>query len=154
MAKKEIEYDAPWKRAMEAIIEQGYTYGDSITHDWIINEMGVNNPADQKDFSSYQDAQLKYLSAIERLKRELMVRHKMALRSVRGEGFEIIHPGKQTNWAMREAAKEVAKAIRTANLRISTINTAILSSEERRQNLEAQGKLAFLSGQKKFIQIS
>ena len=136
--------DAPWERGYEAIRLASLKHGDKIAREWLLRHMMLVDPEKCATGAEAKRNQLAILVAIERIKEELLEGHNMALRSVRGEGWEIVPVSEQTAWAMDEVRKDVRRALGCAAKRLSFVDFASLSDEQRKENADALAKLAAL----------
>lgn len=86
-----------------------------------------------------------YLAFVDGLRRELLVIHQIALDNVRGKGYRRVKPHEQTGLAMDHFRTEVSSASRKCRDVLVNVRVTLLDDEERRRNLEAQGKLSQLA---------
>ena len=131
-----------WREATAQII-MDFSYGDTISLKWFEKRLELEKPK-QASFVTYNEYSLKWLTAIEALKRELLENHNMALKNIRGEGYIIVHPADQTKFAMEDMGRLFKKAaIKTAR-RLKFVDSKRLNDEQIRENSEAIGRLAAL----------
>lgn len=121
-----------------------FKYGDMIPHSWILNAFRLEIP-EEGTREMFRKAQFEVLSYTEGFKEDLLERHKMYLKNVRGEGYLVIKPAEQTDTAMEALRDGVRTNIRKAMNALTNVNEALLTIEEMRYRDEATGKIAALS---------
>ena len=121
-------------------------YGDGklIRHDWLREQFGFKelHLQDYESVSEFLKArdiqQWAYADAVETLRWELLKTHKMFFRNVFAEGYEILHPEDQTQYAYDEFLKDIKKAIRVANLVMSNVQPVDLTQQAKDNDLRAK----------------
>lgn len=131
-----------WIEAVEDFVNAGFKAGDIIPHEWFYGVFGITAPQKCKTVDEAQKSQFAYLTHIEGLKAALLEEHLVALRSARGVGYEVVSPDQQTEWAMNEVRSELRKTFRNGNARLNNIQLEVLSDEQRKENMDARGRLA------------
>lgn len=121
-----------------------FNYGDIIPHSWILNAFKLEIPA-EGTLDAFRKIQFEILGYTEKFKDDLLARHKMYLKNVRGEGYLVIKPADQTDTAMDALRVGVRANIQKAMTALTNVNEALLSMEEMRYRDEATGKIAALS---------
>lgn len=142
MAPRNPAPDQPWLRAYEAILAEGKTYGDALPLDWLLGHMELVRPEKCATGLEAQKMRVRILRNTERLKRELLERENMALRSIPGDGYDIVVPEEQTSWAMEDAQEEIRRALRKVSRRVSFVAVDRLTDEAKRENINALAKLS------------
>lgn len=142
-ANGEVRKDPAWKEAVTAFIREGFKPSEPVLHSWFFGAFGIIEPDKCGSVNEAQRAQLAYLGNMEALKKELLEEHQIALRSVRGVGYEIVPPTEQTQWAQQEIKAELGKAVRTGRARLINVQLDMLTDEQKKENMDAQAKLSF-----------
>lgn len=132
-----------WKEAVERFMEQGFKPGEPILHSWFYAAFGLLMPQECGSIHAAQQAQLRYLANMDGLKSALLEEHNIALRAVRGVGYEIVPPQDQTAWAMTEVRADLRRALRTGTARLAFIQADALTDDQRKENMDARAKLSF-----------
>lgn len=132
-----------WKNAVELFIESEFEAGKVISHEWFYAAFGLIMPQLCETVITAQQSQLRYLSNMDGLKSVLLEEHNIALRAVRGIGYEIVPPKDQTAWAMSEARADLRKALRVGSARLTFVQADALTDEQRKENMDARAKLSF-----------
>jgi len=132
---------------VEEVVDQAakvFSYGDMIPHSWILNAFKLEMPT-EGTLDAFRKIQFEILGYTERFKDDLLARHKMYLKNVRGEGYLVIKPAEQTDTVMDALRVGVRTNIQKAMTALTNVNEALLSMEEMRYRDEATGKIAALS---------
>lgn len=136
------EFDRGWQNALTAFSDSTFAPGDIIPMDWFYEHFRVKAPEDRQTIASFQEEQLKFMGEMDRFQKALAEDHYLVLQNVRGEGYRIVPPTEQTGWAMDRAHHEFGKAFSRAHMRLTHVRLSELTDEQRRQNADAQAKLA------------
>ena len=146
-----IKHPVYLQAAGDAVLQ--FKYGDLISFEWLYQNLKLRKPAHgtAEDFERFQFA---FLSAYDGFQRELLEENQMMLVNVRGEGYRICEPEKQTSTAMNNFKKRVAREIRKAEDRLSNIRFEMLSDPAKNENMESLAKLAHLKSMTKRKQIA
>lgn len=133
----------PWKEAVDKFIECEFEHGKPIPHEWFYSAFDLVMPQHCNTIHAAQQSQLRYLANMDGLKAALLEDHSIALRTVRGVGYEIVQPKDQTSWAMAEARADFRKALRVGSARLAFVQADALTDEQRKENMDARAKLSF-----------
>lgn len=129
---------------LETIVER-YKDGEMITHTELKTLMHYKEPVFSGDIDEYkealQNAQFVWLSLVERLKDELLEKYSIALKNIRGEGYQLLPPKEQTSYAADNCIKDIRKSISWAERVITNVRYEKLSDAERVENNNAKAKL-------------
>jgi len=129
-----------WKQTAKDIARV-FDYGDLIPHEWINNKLGVVYP-NMFTLEEYKKISFARLTAIEKLKDELLENYQMDLYSDRGVGYRIVTPMQQTNLAVSDMETKLKKAIKKTVARLSNVNYSFIDNDEKNRNSEAIGRMA------------
>jgi hypothetical protein len=149
-----MQYDKGWQNALVAFDHAEFYPGDIIPMSWFYDHFRVRDlPADAScTVGEYQKERLIFMGQMERFQKALAEDYDLILQNVRGQGYRIIPPSEQTGWTMDQGQKEMTKALNKIHMRLTHIRIGELTDEERRQNADAQAKLAALrSGARKTL---
>jgi len=129
-----------WKTAV-ADATREFKYGDTIEKDWLEVAFGIDVPevATRDDF---ERAKLKFFAMMVLFRGELLLSHKMALRSLGRGRWQIVPPGEQHELALEQLWNDIERAFRRADEIIEHTRLDLLSADESRARNEAMGKVA------------
>lgn len=140
--KKKRQSISPESTEWLILIEQviGFDIGALIPHEWIrsmfqIRELNVKDFPDSKTFiMAVQEQQFEFLSLFEALRKDVLKNHSYYLINVRGQGYRIIHPNDQSQYAYDMLIKDVNKAFREANDIMTHVKTSAVAEEQKAQD--------------------
>lgn len=138
-----LERDKPWERAVLAFQDAGHTWGSLVSVSWLYEAMGLPLPESCPTVKKADIVRLKFFAQFDRMKRYLLVQCNMSLKNVRGEGYQVVMPEKQTETAMRDLHSGLSKLVRESMLTIKHVERSRLTDEQWRENQETIGKLSF-----------
>jgi hypothetical protein len=127
-------------------MEEKLAPGDTISFDWLYEKFLIQRPVGTTILADAQKAELQFLGQFKAFEDALLTEHQIALTNVRGVGYRIVPPGEQTSWAEGQGVGEVKKAVRKLTDRLTNIDLAQLTTEQRKENADALARLAMLSG--------
>lgn len=148
------QYDKGWQNALAAFDSAEFYPGDIIPMSWFYEHFRVAElPADALcRVGDYQKERLIFMGHMERFQKALAEEYDLILQNVRGQGYRIMPPAEQTGWTMDQGQREMTRALNKMHLRLTHIRLAELTDDQRRQNADAQAKLAALrSGNRKML---
>lgn len=138
-----LEYDNPWARGVQKLLDQKISYGELVTHARLCEAMGIRSLEGIESAEEYKTAAFIFVAQFKKLGQYLAKNHSMHFQSVRGSGYRVVRPEEQTAWALSEAREELRKILLATRHRLTYIDTAALTEEQKRENAEAIGRLAF-----------
>jgi len=136
-----LPLDPIWRQAAQEVIAE-FRYGDIIPLDWLQNHLNIKRPTGAITYLEHQALAFEMLSRIEGLRDELLTRHRRYLQNIRGVGYKIVEPPRQTQVAMAKLQKELRRAIAQTMSALVHVNETALSLEDARANAEARAKVA------------
>lgn len=142
-----LRLEPPWRQAVASFLKAAFTPGEPIPHEWFYTEFCLTQPLDCASVKDAQAAQFNYMVQVAALKQELLVTHKIALRSVHGFGYEIVRPEEQTAWAEDEVKENIRKTLRTGASRLVCLKLEDLNAEQQKENRDALARLSFFRKQ-------
>lgn len=140
-----VELYPSWRQALANFRSAGYAYGDTLPHTWLYEQFECTGLLDPK--ITWQDAkklQLKLLSQFKPFQETLLDQDQIDLQSIPGVGYELVPPADQTGRALKDTIKDVNKAIHKGLRRATNVNTALLTTEQRREHADNLTRLGFL----------
>lgn len=135
--------DAPegWRVAIKQFDGDGFTYGSLIPKSWFFDAFGIEEPKPQTSLKQAQEANLGFLGSFKRFAGYLLNERSMALKTIWGEGYEIVTPAEQTEWAELEMNREMKKAFARAAERLINIDHAQLTAQQTEENANALARM-------------
>lgn len=144
---EKLEFFPKWRQAVKDFLAE-FAYGDIVTHDWLADHFGMPTLDEDATLTAtdFRERQFAWLGSIEAFKTELLNEHQVCLQSIFGRGYRWAFPAEQTHIAMESFTKDARRAFRTVDKKLKNIRVAELSSEQRRENLDAVTKVSMLRG--------
>lgn len=126
------------KDVVDALLEDAFADGDLISHEWLRSNLGITKSLINAD-------PFILLSRVEELKSVLLKDHGIALQNVRGQGYRIVPPAEQAEYAAKEASRYIQKGLLRAKDLLENTRTAALDSAERKRHTDTSLRMAALS---------
>ena len=140
-----VELYPSWRQALVAFREAGYAYGDTLPHTWLYEQFDCSGLLDPNiTWQAAQKLQLRLLSQFTPFRETLLDQEQIDLQSIPGVGYELVPPADQTGRAVKDTIKEINKAMRKGIARASSVNTALLTTEQRREHTDNLTRLGML----------
>ena len=137
------------------IANELYKYGDIINKDWLLSNFELKMP-ENGTFKEYQNFTLNFMEYVESIKSIMLEEYSKHLVSIKGEGYLIIMPSQQTEYAMKKLQKTIRTELNRAVTTIINTNEELLSLEDIKRKSESLGNIAalqaFTKKQNKFLQ--
>lgn len=132
-----------WRNVERAIVTDGrWTFGDLIPWDDLHELMGIEQPGPNARADAFQEWQLLRLQNVDCLRTHMLREHRMYLETEIGLGLRIVLPAEQTAKVQDKGRKALARALRDMRDGLVYLDTAQLTSEQRKENTDAQVRLA------------
>lgn len=110
-----------------------FGYGDIISYDWLYENFKIEK-MQIGTAERFKELQIEFMVAIDKFKDELLLRHSMLLKNVRGVGYQILQPMDHSYQAVFSATKGLTKVIRKLTKEINTVNMNMLTSDEKKEH--------------------
>ena len=122
------EVDKPHLKVANNIAKM-FNYGDVVTNEWLADNFKLRLPTygSKKQFEAYA---FEFLGMLEGVKKSLLEDHKMYLTNVRGKGYLIVMPNRQSDVAVDKLKKSISTEINKAFRAITNVNEALLTNED------------------------
>jgi len=122
------EVDKPHLKVANNIAKL-FNYGDVVTNEWLADNFKLRLPTygSKKQFEAYA---FEFLGMLEGVKKSLLEDHKMYLTNVRGKGYLIVMPNRQSDVAVDKLKKSLSTEINKAFRAITNVNEALLTNED------------------------
>lgn len=135
-----------WKQAVKDLLDEGITYGSTISRKRIAEMCNVRPPESIEDVRRHD---LELLTCITEIKDTLLTAHCMLLVSDNKGSFVVIAPESQTEYSVSSGIKAISKEMRKMAMGVSFTKTDLLSAADRAKNADAQAKISMLAGMMK-----
>ena len=143
-AMKAVEADKPSMAALAARIVARYAMEETIPMEWLQAEFGIRVPPTGTK-ETFMAIQLETLTYLDHLKDVLLTDHLRALRNVRGQGYCLVHPERQTEYALGRLRKEMAREMGKCKALLVNVDMSLMSGEAVKRNTDAQASIASLA---------
>lgn len=132
----------PWREAVRQLLGDGLAYGHTISKDRIAALLELKPPRTADEAREYDLAMLRGVTDI---RTALLTEHRMQLATNRDGTYRVVMPTDQTAHSMEVLADDMARTLRKAALGVVYTNSNLLDDASRRENIDAQAKLAKLA---------
>lgn len=136
-----------WRQAAADLFGNRYAFGQIVPHEELQEALRLPKPQGRITVDEYEGWRLALLAQVDALATYLLEEKSMCLKAVAGQGYLIVEPSKQTEYAATEGMKRVRSELRKMGRRLSFIDRARLTSDEARANADALARLSFLTEQ-------
>lgn len=143
----EVHLLPAWRNAAAELFSGQYGYGDVISHEALREALRLPEPKGKLTVTEYESWRLALVAQIDALSDWLLEEKNMCLRNIQGQGYQIVEPSEQTEFAVKQGRKRIRAELRKMGRRLSFIDHAALSQDERRQNADALARLSFMDRQ-------
>ena len=144
--REEANLFPAWKQAVKELLNEGITYGSTISRKRIAEMCNVHPPESIEDVRRHD---LELLTCITEIKDTLLTAHCMLLVSDNKGSFVVIAPESQTEYSVSSGIKAISKEMRKMAMGVSFTKTDLLSAADRAKNADAQAKISMLAGMMK-----
>ncbi|MEO8101916.1 MAG: hypothetical protein ABI790_05285 [Betaproteobacteria bacterium] len=143
MTMEDLDLFPAWKQAVKALIDDGLTYGKSVSRARIIELCAIPLPKSIEDVRRF-DLQVLHITA--EIKDTLLTAHCMLLVSDQSGGYEVIPPADQTRHAIEAGTKAMKREMTRMARGVSFVRSELLTDAQRQQNTDAHAKISKLAG--------
>jgi hypothetical protein len=133
-----------WRQCIEDVIAEQFELGAVIPDEWWWRHLEIVAPTPITPWAKAQEVRLRFLAAMEKVKKGLLYEHQVALARANGRGWYIMPPREQTDWADREARKALQKTLADQRGRLGNVRLEELDDSERRHNADRMERAAAL----------
>jgi hypothetical protein len=132
-----------WRQAVRDLLDEGITYGSTISRKRIAEMCQVQPPTSIEDVRRHD---LELLQCVTEIKDILLTAHCMLMVADHKGSFVIIAPESQTEYAVSTGIKAISREMKKMAMGVSFTKTELLSAPERAKNADAQAKISMLAG--------
>lgn len=122
--------------------------GELITHDYLKDKFCIKEP-DMSEFDNVTSLfqagsilQFTYMSLVDKLRNDILQDHNYYLCNIRGDGYILLHPKDQAEYAYKTAVKSIKDAMRNALEIIKHIRHNDVPPEQRSKDNDLLAKLS------------
>lgn len=137
----ELSIYPEWRQAVADFLAMSPAPGFVLKREWLMHAFDIPEPITAED---QRRAELRFLECWDKFKNSLLEDHMVAFKTVNGVGFEVLAPRDQTRHAIQTRTKNVHRELRHMARQIAFVRLHELSDAERRENADAQVKVANL----------
>lgn len=141
---QELELYPAWREALKRWPSSGFTWGDTIPHEWFYEAFNLPAVEDHMTVKEAESIRLKFLGQFESFRRALLEEYRMDLISVRGYGYEIVTPDEASRRAYDDEMYEIRKALRSLSRRLTFVPLGQMTDDQRRENADLMARAANL----------
>jgi hypothetical protein len=135
-----------WKQAVKILIDEGITYGSTISRKRISELCNVRPPESIEDVRRHD---LELLQCTSEIKDILLTAHCMLLVSDNKGSYVVIEPESQTQYAVDTGIKAIGREMKRMAMSVSFTKSEMLTDSGRAKNADAQAKISMLAGMMK-----
>ena len=132
-----------WKQAVKILIDEGLTYGSTISRKRISELCNVRPPESIEDVRRHD---LELLQCTSEIKDILLTAHCMLLASDNKGSYVVIEPESQTQYAVNTGIKAIGREMKKMAMSVSFTKAEMLTDSGRAKNADAQAKISMLAG--------
>ncbi len=132
-----------WKQAVKVLLDEGLTFGSTVTRKRLADLCQVKPPESIEDVRRYD---LELLTCITEIKDVLLTAHCMLLVTDNKGAYVVIAPESQTQYAVDNGIKAIGREMKKMSMAVSFTKTDLLSDADRAKNADAQAKISMLAG--------
>ena len=132
-----------WKHAVKVLLDEGLTYGSTVSRKRIAELCQVTPPVDVEDVRRHD---LELLQCVTAIKDTLLTAHCMLLVPDNKGAYVVIAPESQTQYAVDTGVKAIGREMKKMAMAVSFTKTELLTDTERAKNADAQAKISMLAG--------
>lgn len=134
----------PWRNAAAELFSGKYGYGDVVPHSELQEALRLPKPTGKVEVEEIEKWKLALLAQMDGLVNFLLEERNICLKAIPGEGYLILDPAEQTDYALKLGMKRVKDELRKMGRRLSFVDRSQLTHEEARKNADALARLSFL----------
>jgi len=130
-------------KAVKKFLNDDFKDGDIVSMHWLKESLKIKEVT---KIEHVTELQWELLIKMEMFKDELLNKHQIALKNIRGSGYMIVPPNKQALYAAEVGLKAFNKGMKKTEKLLDNVRLAQMDNEERRILTDAQVKFSALKG--------
>ena len=131
------------KEAVKKFLDSDFSDGEIVSMHWLKEFLDIKEAT---KIEQVTDFQWELLTKMEMFKDELLNKHQIALKNVRGSGYMIVPPGQQALYAAEIGIKTFNKGMKKTEKLLDNVRLAQMDNDEKRILTDAQVKFSALKG--------
>jgi len=135
-----------WKEALTNFIKRQFALGEVVPTAWFYEQFGLQQPTPTTTYEEAKKNQFLFRGAFEHLQTVLLEDYQIALRNHFGEGYSIVPPKQQAQWALAHVVKDAKKAFKKGAVRMTNVDVTTLDMSERADQADCLTRLAAITG--------
>jgi len=135
--------DPPWRQTCADIVS-GFQIGDIVPHAWLHESLGIEFPS-AGTRKQFEKLQFDLLSAVEKIREEMLKRHFIYLKNIIRVGYQLSPPWQQTDDAMSDYKRGLQRLLSSTSARLRYVRRDCLTDEQARDNTDAAATLASIA---------
>lgn len=145
--EEQIELYPPWREAVKAFEQGGFTYGDTMPRAWFIRAIGMEVLPDDAKMTpeQYNRYELAVLQQFTSFREAVLEKYQKWLVTDNAGGYTIVPPHEQATRAYEQMTRDIKAALRKGGARIQHTNVARLTDQQRADYADKLGKAASLA---------
>lgn len=136
-----------WRNAAAELFSGQYRYGDVISHETLRVALRLPEPQGKLTREEWESWRLSLVAQVDALSDWLLEEKNMCLRNVQGQGYMIVEPSEQTEFAVKQGRKRIRAELKKMGRRLSFIDHKALTQDQRKANADALARLSFMEQQ-------
>jgi len=148
--RESIDTKGPeWIALIERVVGE-FEIGQLIPHEWLrqmfgIKELNMKGYPDTRSFIlAVQDQQFEFLGLFEHLRRDVLKNHDFLLVNIRGQGYRIVHPKDQTEYAYTSMINGIKKEFKEASDIMTHVRTNLIDQDQKAKDRQLFSKMGSL----------
>lgn len=136
-----------WRNAAAELFSGQYSYGDVIAHETLREALRLPEPTGRLSREEWEAWRLALVAQVDALSDWLLEEKNMCLRNIQGQGYMIVEPSEQTDFAVKHGRKKIRAELRKMGRRLSFVDHGALTADQRKENADALARLSFMEQQ-------
>lgn len=131
-----------WRQAVDDFLAGDFPPGSIVTKEWLIGALRLRAPRTIEEKERFD---LDYLSGVDSFRRELLEKHCIAFKTVRGEGLQALTAQEQVAHAIEERDRIIGKALRFGARTLMYLRSNELTDHQRANHADQLARHANLA---------
>lgn len=131
-----------WRQAVDDFLAGDFSLGSIVTKEWLIGALRLRQPRTIEEKERFD---LDYLSGVDSFRRELLEKHCIAFKTIRGEGLQVLTAQEQVAHAIEERDRIIGKALRFGARTLMYLRSNELTDQERANHADQLARHANLA---------
>jgi len=140
-------------------IMESFQLGELISHEWLKQRLDIQRPV-LSDFDNEYDLWaaidkygFDYMGAIDDIRALLLTTYKYYFKNIRGDGYVLLHPNEQTDFAKNKFKEDLRRVINNTHNIMTNVNHRAMDAIKLRENADAVAKFSQIKNMLKSVKI-